>query len=58
IQPVHMRAGQMATRDPFLAALCRRFSAGVFKPDAAGEIANPQALAHIFAAHFMRWASA
>ncbi|KAJ2830522.1 hypothetical protein IWW50_000223 [Coemansia erecta] len=57
ISPVHMLAGQKATQDPFLVALCRRFTAGVFKTDASGDVANAQALACVFAAYFMQWSA-
>ncbi|KAJ1749839.1 hypothetical protein LPJ79_003404 [Coemansia sp. RSA 1821] len=56
ISQTHILAGQKATQDAFLSALAQRFSAGVFKADASGEMANSQALARVFAAHFMQWA--
>ncbi|KAJ2281155.1 hypothetical protein GGH14_002092 [Coemansia sp. RSA 370] len=58
ILPAHALAGQNAVQDPFLAALCRRFTAGVFKANASGDVANSQALARVFAAYFMQWSSA
>ncbi|KAJ2842181.1 hypothetical protein IWW36_006001, partial [Coemansia brasiliensis] len=56
IPQTHILAGQKATQDSFLSALAQRFSAGAFKADASGEMANSQALARVFAAHFMQWA--
>ncbi|KAJ2471853.1 hypothetical protein IWW56_006256, partial [Coemansia sp. RSA 2131] len=57
ILPEHTLAGQNAVQDPFLAALCRRFTAGVFKANTSGDVANSQALARVFAAYFMQWSS-
>ncbi|KAJ2699585.1 hypothetical protein FB645_005268 [Coemansia sp. IMI 203386] len=47
-----LAAGRRAARDPFLAALCSRFSVGVFRPGA-----DVAVLDSVYAAYFARWAA-
>ncbi|KAJ2162168.1 hypothetical protein GGF46_000910 [Coemansia sp. RSA 552] len=51
----YVLAGRRATQDPFLSALYGRFAAGVFRAGDDGALANSQALARVFAVHFMHW---
>ncbi|KAJ2508007.1 hypothetical protein GGI11_006199 [Coemansia sp. RSA 2049] len=48
----HLLAGQRAVRDPLIAALCTRFSAGIFKSGTDGKVADLKALERVFAAYF------
>ncbi|KAJ2786184.1 hypothetical protein H4R18_000031 [Coemansia javaensis] len=52
VSHAHSLAGQKAAQDQFLAAVCRRFSAGIFKTAANGEPADPHALGRVLAAYF------
>ncbi|KAJ2786711.1 hypothetical protein GGI15_001289 [Coemansia interrupta] len=48
-------AGQSAAQDPFLNALCSRFSVGIFKPGSDGKLADPVGLERVYAAYFKQW---
>ncbi|KAI9506113.1 hypothetical protein BX070DRAFT_187140 [Coemansia spiralis] len=56
IPQAHLLAGQRAVQDPFIVAVCSRFSVGIFKGSSDSKITNSQALVRVFAAYFMQWA--
>ncbi|KAJ2841198.1 hypothetical protein GGI22_007997 [Coemansia erecta] len=58
ISQKHLLAGQRTVQDPLIAALCSRFSAGIFKTGPDGKIADSKALERVFAAYFTQWADA
>ncbi|KAJ1799665.1 hypothetical protein LPJ59_001670 [Coemansia sp. RSA 2399] len=58
ISQKHLLAGQRTVQDPLIAALCSRFSAGIFKAGPDGKVADSKALERVFAAYFTQWADA